>query len=93
MMMIMMVMAMAMILSLMTLRTVKDVDSVKSLLLMELVRRKFMRVEVRMAVSVQITVFWALTCSSLEFTASILYHEVGGSGLLQMVPTAEPHSI
>ena len=42
----------------------KDLDSVKSLLLMRLVRRRFMRVEFLMALSVQITVFWAVTCSS-----------------------------
>ena len=89
----MMMMVIVMIISLMTLRTVKDVDSVKSLLLMGLVRRKFMRDEVFMAVSIQITVFWALTCSSLEFTTSILYREDGGNRFLQMMPATEPHSI
>jgi hypothetical protein len=71
----------------------QNVIFVKRLLLMGLVRRKFMRVEVLIAVSVQITVFWAVTCSSLEFMASIVYHEEGGRRLLHMVPTTELHTI
>jgi hypothetical protein len=51
-----------------------------------------MRIEVLMAVHVPITVFWAVTYGSEELTASILYHEDGGTRFLKMVPSTEMHS-
>jgi hypothetical protein len=52
---------------------VKGLDGVKMLLLLGLVRRKFVRAEVLMAVSVSIRVFWAVMYSLEELTACILY--------------------